>query len=55
MTKKQKELFNKMSKKLKKEILADRKYSYYSEYWTSFNAMKRHLLKENSSIELVKP
>lgn len=53
MTKKQKELFSKMSKKLKKEIMSDRKYTYYSEYWTSFGALRRQLIKENSNIELI--
>jgi hypothetical protein len=54
MKKSQKELFKKMSKRLQKEIMADRKYSYYSEYWTSFNSLKRHFIKENGSIELIK-
>lgn len=52
---KQNNAYNKLSKRLQKEMKIDIKktYSYYLPTWTSFNALKRHLIKENSSIELV--
>lgn len=31
----------------------DRKYSYWLPYWTSWKALKRHLIKHNQEISLV--
>lgn len=55
MSTKQINAFKKMPKKMQKEYkeLYEKKYVYYDFYWTSFNSLKRHLLKENESIELV--
>ena len=52
---KQKQAFGKLSKRLQKEMKIDisKTYSYYMPTWTSFNSLKRHLIKENSSIELI--
>lgn len=54
-SRKQKEHFKKLSKKTQKEIGIDinRTYSYYMPTWTSFNALKRHLIKNNANIELI--
>lgn len=53
---KQKDRYKKMSKKMQKHIGVDidRKYSYYLPSWTSFNSLKSQLIKENSSIVLIK-
>lgn len=52
---KQKDKWKKMSKKAKVqlEIDIDKKYFYYTPLWTSFNSLKRHLIKENKEIELI--
>ena len=40
--------------KKEQKILIDKyKYCVYSPYWTSFSSLKKHLIKENQSIELV--
>jgi hypothetical protein len=52
---KEKDTFKKMSKKTRSylEIDIDKQYSYYTPLWTSFNSLKRHLIKENKEISLV--
>lgn len=45
--------FKKISKKIFKEMQAKNKYVYHEPYWTSFRALKGHLIKNNESIELV--
>lgn len=32
----------------------DASFTYYAPYWTSFGALKRHLIKHNSDIELIR-
>lgn len=55
MSQKQRKEYKKFPKRLQKQLKWDeRKYSYYVPTWTSFNSLKRHLIKENSSIELIK-
>jgi len=51
---KQKKLYNKMSKKLKNELGMKLTYSYYVATWTSFRSLKKHLIEQNQSIELVR-
>ncbi len=41
------------SKKRQQEIKANNTYIFYSPYWTSFRRLKSHLIKNNTSIELV--
>lgn len=55
-TSKQKEGLKKFSKKLraKLDIDPDKKFTYYHLYWTNFKSLKRHLIKNNKSIELVR-
>ncbi|MGC5328932.1 hypothetical protein [Brevibacillus sp. SYSU BS000544] len=45
--------FKKISKRIFKEMQAKNKYVYYDPYWTSFRALKSHLIKNNKVIELV--
>lgn len=56
ITAKQKKDLNKLPKKFKKEHEEwfNRSYIYYEPYWSSFNSLKKHLIKENESIELIK-
>lgn len=42
----------KLPKKMQKEMLS-RKYEYYQTHWTSFGALKKHLLENNEEIELI--
>ncbi|MTI82719.1 MAG: hypothetical protein FH756_02230 [Firmicutes bacterium] len=47
----------KISKRLRQKCKAldpDAKYTTYSCYWKSFNALKKHFIKHNDTIELVK-
>lgn len=54
MSQKQKKALAKLPKRLQKELaLQNVKFSYYCEYWTSFNSLKRQLVRENKSIELL--
>lgn len=55
-TPKQRAAFNKMSKRMQKEYqdLFDRKYESYDFYWSSFNALRKHLIENNESIEVIK-
>lgn len=52
---KDRKALNKLPKKERKEFEEDYggKYSWYEPWWTSFSSLKRHLIKENESIELV--
>lgn len=54
-SKKDKEGWKKLSKKVQKEFEEkyDRKYTVYSPYFTSFGALKKQLITNNESIELV--
>lgn len=47
--------YKKLSKRMQKEIGLDidKTYSYYLPSWTSFNSLKRQLIRENNSIELI--
>lgn len=56
LTKKDKEAWKKLSKKMQKELEEkyDRKYPTYYSRWTSFGALKRHLIANNEDIKLVK-
>ncbi|AEG60035.1 hypothetical protein [Desulforamulus ruminis] len=49
---KEKAAFKRLSKKAKLDIKTE--YTYYAPYWTSFRALKAHLIKHNKSIELVR-
>lgn len=53
---KQKQRYKKMPKKMQKQIGVDidKKVSCYVPTWTSFTSLKKQLIKENKSIELVK-
>lgn len=59
MSAKQKAAWNKMSKKSLKllarqyKLGLDKKYEFFLPYWTSFGALKAHLIKHNASIELI--
>ncbi|TEB10659.1 hypothetical protein [Pelotomaculum propionicicum] len=56
-SKKQREGLKKFSKKLRKSVGLpdpDTKHTYYRFYWTSFISLKKHLIKNNKSIELVR-
>ncbi|MEA4825057.1 MAG: hypothetical protein VB130_00250 [Clostridium sp.] len=56
ITPKQRKDLNKLPKKFRKEHEEwfNRSYVYYEPWWNSFNSLKRHLISENESIELVK-
>jgi hypothetical protein len=56
MSNKQKAAFKKLSKKRQKEFQEyyDRKYVYYEPWWMAFGPLKRHLIAENESIEIIK-
>lgn len=43
----------KLSKARQKALKEKYTYEYFSPYWTSFNRMKNHLIKNNSDIELI--
>lgn len=54
---KQKADFKKLPKKQQKDLLNryhSLTYEWYEPYWSSFGALKRHLLANNKSVELVK-
>lgn len=54
--KREKSILTKKDKKAQKELAEkyDRKYSVYSTHWSSFRALKRHLIANNESIKFVK-
>ncbi len=43
----------KLSKARKKALKEKYTYEYFSPFWTSFNRMKNHFIKNNSDIELI--
>lgn len=43
----------KLPRKLQKEMLS-KKYEYFEPYWSSFGALKKHLLENNENIELIR-
>ena len=52
---KEKERLNKVSKKMLKElkINIEAKFEYYQNHWSSFGALKKHLIANNKEITLV--
>ena len=52
LTAKDKKMLKGISKARRKEIEDDASYDWYEPYWQSFRSLKRHLIKNNSSIEL---
>ena len=53
LTQKQKAALKKMSKKFQNEFGLKSTYSYYTASWTSFKSLKKHLVENNKSIELI--
>lgn len=56
ITVKQKTFLKKLSKRSQKELLKEHnnfKYEYFTSHWTSFNALKKHLIANNENIKLV--
>ena len=47
-------IFRKLSKKKQEEWRGSYIYDIYLPYWTSFRSLKKHLIENNKSIELVK-
>jgi hypothetical protein len=47
------EIKKKYTKRMQKLLDVDRKYTTYQPAWSSFGALKRHLIANNKSIELV--
>jgi hypothetical protein len=43
----------KVPKQMQKEVKEANTYEWYSPYWTSFNKLKNHLIKNNTDIELI--
>lgn len=43
----------KLPKKMQKEMLS-RKYEYFQSHWSSFGALKKHLLENNENIEPIR-
>lgn len=43
----------KMSKKQQAEWIARSTYTYHASHWSSFGSLKRHLIANNQSIELI--
>ena len=57
LTNKEKAAFKKLSKKSQKEQMEryhNFTYDVYRSGWTSFGALKKHLIANNQNIELVK-
>ena len=54
LTAKGKAEFKKLSKKKQAEWRERYFYDTYTPYWTSFRSLKKHLIENNKSIELVK-
>ncbi len=50
---KEKAKFKKLPKKIQKELDIDRKYEFYQTHWSSFGALKKHLIANNKDIALV--
>ncbi len=55
LTAKDKASWKKLPKKTQKELEEkyNRKYECYASHWTSFGALKKHLIANNTSIELI--
>lgn len=55
LTAKDKASWKKFSKKTRQELETkyDKKYEFYASHWTSFGSLKKHLIDNNTSIELV--
>ncbi|SFH21635.1 hypothetical protein SAMN05660649_04286 [Desulfotomaculum arcticum] len=51
---KHKAAMKKISKRLRGLQDPEAKYTYYLPYWSSFRSLKSHLIKNNSSIELIR-
>lgn len=51
---KERKQVKKMSKAKRQAIEEKMNYKYYEMYWTSFPAMKRHFMKNNDEIILIK-
>lgn len=49
-----KKWLKKQSKKLQAELTEKCTYTYYEFWWTSFNSLKKHLIKNNTNIEVIK-
>jgi len=49
---KDKKRLKKHGKKFLREMEEKSKYTYYDPYWTSFRALKKHLIDHSDSIEL---
>jgi hypothetical protein len=43
----------KLSKKMRRKFEGRSKYTYFRPYWTSFQSLKKHLIKENKEIQLL--
>lgn len=54
LTAKGKKEYAKLSKKRQKELHEKYFYDVYKPYWTSFRRLKKHLMENNESIELIK-
>lgn len=56
MPSKQRAEFKKMSKRAQKEYAAyyERRYDIYNPQWSSFGALKKHLIENNTNIELIR-
>lgn len=57
LTAKEKMAIRKLSKKAQKELANEHhnfQYESYSPQWTSFSALKKHLISNNEKIELIK-
>lgn len=53
LTAKDKKLMRGISKAKQKEIEENSKFYWYEPFWQSFRSLKLHLIKNNTSIELV--
>lgn len=53
-SRKEKSSWKKLSKKTRLELEAKCRYTSYYSYWTSFRALKSHLIKNNDNIELIR-
>ena len=53
LTREGKKKFKKMSKKKQAELHDKYFFKGYTPYWTSFRSLKKHLIENNESIELI--
>lgn len=54
LSRKGKEKLKREKKAVREEIMKKFEYQSFSPYWTSFRSLKRHLIQNNTSIELVR-